>query len=296
MYTRWVRASGRSLSAPVSRASRTCRSDSVSHPASSHSWTDAMVASHIQRSCSIADSSRTECGLRPPQDRHGRLVGVAEQRGQSVEQKVGPARRARRWRRARGLGYLQRASAWPSESPREHRRRQCVQIGLAGKCRIERRQPSSRLEQQRWRIASARGDECCLRAQQRDTCTLEVAEGACLCHGEKAERVIERTCLEFRLRCGKGAPRASRRVRGVSVTAPSRKAAAAAKPPRACARAAERSSSLATSSSGAVAACARCHARRSGSICGSVASASARCASRRSFGSAAPYTAERTSG
>ena len=46
----------------------------------------------------------------------------------------------------------------------------------------------------------------------------------------------------------------------------SRKAAAAAKPPRACARAAERSSSAATSSSGMAAACARCQARRSGSI------------------------------
>jgi hypothetical protein len=112
------------------------------------------------------------------------------------------------------LGYLQRASAWSSESPREHRRRQCVQIGLAGKGRVERRQPSRRLEQQRWRIASSRGDECRLRAQERDTCTLQVAEGACLRHGEKAERVIERTCLEFRLRCGEGPSRASRRFAG----------------------------------------------------------------------------------
>ena len=113
-----------------------------------------------------------------------------------------------------GLGYLQRASAWSSESPREHPRGQCVQIGLAGKGRIERRQPSRRLEQQRWRIASARGDECCLRAQQRGTCAFQVAEGACLCDGEKAERVIERTCLEFRLRCGEGASRALRRFAG----------------------------------------------------------------------------------
>ena len=50
----------------------------------------------------------------------------------------------------------------------------------------------------------------------------------------------------------------------------------AAAPPRACARPAERSSSAATASSGPLAACARCHARRSGSSCGSVASASAR--------------------
>ena len=75
---------------------------------------------------------------------------------------------------------------------------------------------------------------------------------------------------------------ASRRRRrwagsGVSVAALSRKAAAAAMPPRASARAAERASSPATSSSGPAAAWARCHARRSGSICGSVASARAAC-------------------
>ena len=40
----------------------------------------------------------------------------------------------------------------------------------------------------------------------------------------------------------------------------------------------------------------RCQARRSGSDCGSVASASARCATRRSCGGAARYDADRTSG
>ena len=54
---RWVRASGRSPSAPVVRAIRMCRSDSASHPASSHSCTEAMVASQIQRICSVADLS-----------------------------------------------------------------------------------------------------------------------------------------------------------------------------------------------------------------------------------------------
>src|SRR6266550_3126377 len=52
------------------------------------------------------------------------------------------------------------------------------------------------------------------RSQQRDTCTLQVAEGAYLCDGEKAERVIERPCLEFRLRGGEGPSRASRRFGG----------------------------------------------------------------------------------
>ena len=52
---------------------------------------------------------------------------------------------------------------------------------------------------------------------------------------------------------------------GVNSAARSRKAAPAARPPRACARSAERSSSAATSSSSPAVACARCHARRSGS-------------------------------
>ena len=97
--------------------------------------------------------------------------------------------------------------------------------------------------------------------------------------------------------CAATSARCARRAEsGVNIAARSRNAAAAAKPPRACARAAERSSSSATSSSGTDAACARCHARRSGSMSGSVAAASARCASRCWFASAAPYTAERTSG
>ena len=128
------------------------------------------------------------------------------------------------------LGLPQRASARSSESPREHRRRQCVQIGLAGKSRIERRQPSSRLEQQRWRSASARGDKCCLCAQQRDTCTLQVAEGACLCDGEKAERVVGAPAWNFVCAAARARVRVAT-VRG-SASAPSRKAAAAAGRPR----------------------------------------------------------------
>jgi len=63
---------------------------------------------------------------------------------------------------------------------------------------------------------------------------------------------------------------------GVRAAARSRNAATAANPPRASARPADRSSCAATSSSGIDAACARCQARRSGSISGSVACPSAR--------------------
>ena len=96
------------------------------------------------------------------------------------------------------------------------------------------------------------------------------------------------SAVSERLRASSRAPawnfaRAAARARparregsGVRATARSRKAAAAPKPPRACARAADCSSSSATSSSGTDVACARCHARRSGSLSRSVASARAR--------------------
>ena len=82
----------------------------------------------------------------------------------------------------------------------------------------------------------------------------------------------------------------------VSSTERCKKAAAAAIPPRAAARSADCSSSTATDSSVSTAAAARCHARRSGSTCASVAAASAACTARRSSALAAWYTADRTSG
>jgi hypothetical protein len=54
---RCVRARGRSPNAPVLRAIMMCRSESASQIASSQSWTDAIVASQIQRICSLADLS-----------------------------------------------------------------------------------------------------------------------------------------------------------------------------------------------------------------------------------------------
>ena len=79
------------------------------------------------------------------------------------------------------------------------------------------------------------------------------------------------------------APRSARRARRdgstVRATDRSKNAPAAAYPPRDCARAAEASSSAATVSLGRTVACARCHARRSGSELRSVASAKAAWAS-----------------
>ena len=82
----------------------------------------------------------------------------------------------------------------------------------------------------------------------------------------------------------------------VNSTERCRKAAAAAMPPRAWARAADRSSSAATSSLERGVPLARCQARRSGSVSGSVASASARWTRWRSSAGAEWYAADRTSG
>ena len=86
-----------------------------------------------------------------------------------------------------------------------------------------------------------------------------------------------------RLRQAAASSRSARRAgSGVRRAARSSRAAAASRPPRDCARAADSSSSAAISSSGNSVACARCHARRSGSTSASVTSASARCTSCRS--------------
>ena len=102
------------------------------------------------------------------------------------------------------------------------------------------------------------------------------------------------------LACRRGAaPAPDRRAaEGAAVNATERwrNAAAAARPARACARVAIRSSSAATSSSGLVAAAAKCHARCSGSFSASVAAASAKCAADRSSRVAAAYAADLTRG
>ena len=82
----------------------------------------------------------------------------------------------------------------------------------------------------------------------------------------------------------------------VSATDRSSNAAAAASPPRALARPADCSRASAMSSSGPGLPRARCHARRSGSTSGSVASANALCAACRSASAVDPYTADRISG
>jgi hypothetical protein len=63
-----------------------------------------------------------ERALRPPQDRHGSLIALAEEHHQAVEQQVGSARHGRRWCRARSLRHVQGTSARRGQASREHRR------------------------------------------------------------------------------------------------------------------------------------------------------------------------------
>ena len=82
-----------------------------------------MVASHIQRICSVADLSLPKARSALAQHGHGSLVAFAEQGGEGVEQHVGSARRAQRGGScSRGLRDVQRAAAWPGEAPREQGR------------------------------------------------------------------------------------------------------------------------------------------------------------------------------
>ena len=111
-----------------------------------------------------------------------------------------------------------------------------------------------------------------LRAQPLQASALQLVERAFFGSASsfRAAAGAPASCLA----CAAVSSRWARRAgSGVSVADRSRNAAAAARPPRARARSAERSSSAATSSSGASVAWARCHARRSGSISGSVAAA-----------------------
>ena len=138
-------------------------------------------------------------------------------------------------------------------------------------------QAAWRLEQKRRSVAAAPEGERELRAEPFQPRTLEAVERADLGRGQQSVGRFRRAGIELGLSCGE-ARTARRAGSGVSSVARCRNAAAAAAPPRACARPAERSISAATASSGPAAACARCHARRSGSASGSVASARARCA------------------
>ena len=95
-----------------------------------------------------------ERAQRPRERRDGRRVPLGEPRDEGVEEQVGRALGLRPGRRARGLGDLALVRAC-SEAPGEHRRRDRLEVGLAGHLGVERIEPPGRLEQQRRRVAPA---------------------------------------------------------------------------------------------------------------------------------------------
>jgi hypothetical protein len=125
-----------------------CRSDSASHVASSHSCTDAIVASQIQRVCSVAELSvlnaprRGEAWARQPRSfrraaRSGRRATTSGPRG---------SRARRRCRRA-ACAMSSALPPWSGEAAREQGRRQGIEVGVrarGGSSELSRRAASRR--------------------------------------------------------------------------------------------------------------------------------------------------------
>jgi len=116
-----------------------------------------------------------------------------------------PARRARR------LGHF--ALVGPSaEAPGEHRRRECLQVGLPGHRGVEGVQPPGRLEQQRRRVAPALAREHDLRAQPLPPRALELVTRPDLGRGQQLGRGRHVSDVELRLGRGERALDAHGRV------------------------------------------------------------------------------------
>ena len=112
---------------------------------------------------------------RPRERRDGRRVPLGEPRHEGVEEQVGRALGLRAGRRARGLGDLALVRTG-SEAPGVHRRRDRLEVGLAGHLGVERIEPPGRLQQQRRRVAPAPAPEHDLRAQPLQPRALELVD------------------------------------------------------------------------------------------------------------------------
>ena len=227
-------------------------------------------------------SLRNACSARLER-RDSRRVALGEPRRQAVQEEVDRPWRliATRLRRARERPPRPRTPRPAAEAAGEDRRAERLEVRLAREPGVERFEPFGRIEQQRRSVApalsgrtrSGRAAAPSARAEARPAGRSPRPRGA------RTPRPAPRPRTWPAPRPARARPAGQDRE---SARSPAREsAAAAAMPPRPCARSADRSSSPATASSGPAAAWARCHARRSGSALGSVASASARCTSWR---------------
>ena len=221
---------------------------------------------------------------RSSERRHAGRVAFGEPRRQPIQEKVDRAWRPRsRPRGARGLGGVLHG-AGTGEPTDEDRCSERFEVGLT-------RQGRHRTARGAWPRRAAMPERRSARAGERDLCAqpvearaLELVERSDRGGREELERCRVRRRRTWPAR--PPAPAPPRAGSGVSSVARSRK-----RPPprrRRGSRALGRALQLAgQSSSGSDAACARCHARRSGSTAASVASASARWTSCRSATAAA---------
>ena len=155
------------------------------------------------------------------------------------------------------------------------------EVGLAREPRVERLEPTCRLQKQRRSVAAEIQVQRYVGAYQVCSRALELVEGSGLRRDQEPECRAERAGLHARLRRRKRALRASGRVgrqRDGALEERRRRRDAAASL-RAAGRAFELGGDVLV---GARCARARCQARRSGSVSASVASARARCTRWRS--------------
>ena len=180
-----------------------------------------------------------ERAQRPRERRDRRRVPLGEPRHEGVEEQVGRARRLRPARRARGLGHLALIRAG-AEAPGEHRRRDRLEVGLAGHRGVQGIEPpgrrraaaAARRARAGWRTRSARPTAPAARAGARRPARARRRPARSDADAASATSSFAWAAASERSTRTAGS--------GVSSAARCRNAAAAASPPAACARSAER--------------------------------------------------------
>ena len=188
-----LRASASSASVPVSRAIWTLERESESACPSSQISRATTQPCHSHRKRSLAEAvvpRETQHRFAAARDRGLVVVGKGDQR---IKQQIGGGRLGNGWPRGGpcGLGDLGNADAAVESGP-EQRRREGVDVGLAGDPDVERFEAARRGQQKRSRVGAAAGDERQLSLQQVNLRPLEVLERPCVCHGQEAASRGER--------------------------------------------------------------------------------------------------------
>ena len=248
--------------------------------------------SHSQRSPSVTIGELLVPECAGPQSRGRRRAGVGRSVNSAMRCRRAGGRSIRdrlrcRRRTARRLRHLRAHRGAPCRD-----RRACRRRSPRGRCHapwrsIERLEPCAR------RRAAAADRHCpgssanAIWARSRSIRARCSSSSGAELGGREQLRAPRRTPrLQLGLRGGERARLLASRGSGVKLGARSRNAAAPQRPPR-LARVGRALELGRYGLVGPAAACARCHARRSGSRCGSVASASARCTFWRSSADAA---------